>query len=600
AQSDGSKKISVQSPRSVTSLTFGLKINSSDTADMLGWIITTTPLTSFEDFYDTSLVGTVDSGSLITALTRNNNDEYVYTYTKTNTTQKWEEIAKKTQYFYAVNRAGLVCHNPIIVDFAENPVPAISSKSYYEVRTFDNINFINDDTTITFTSNKYSDNTTVVPVTKAEFYIGSSDEPALTKDFTAAPVTSYTLTTSEATVLPVLAGNELTVKLYTATEESEKYPLTDTTQGLAASNLWMFDNSAPVINHVKVTNISNGITGSNSTEYWTTETTPQTALYIKLTETNTGVKVFDFAGSSIRLREDTVLTWNGSALPASAVEINITGNNNKLTITDNRLTIKTPAAGGEVTLSNVDLAATPLENHVNLVISDYVANASVAKTNFITQDETPITFFKYDGDSPAVNSVTLRDQAEGEGGAAEDEYTNDEYVKATLNVTATDSGIYKITVSGATFDSTTKVNTKTSDDDSEGFVISNNGTVITLKTGSNAVNRLLKGTSAFNILIENVKLPSNDGLKTVSFTVTSLAERTSSSTQDTITLDKTNPVWVGDGVFVAASNASADGTLKTTIYPHTSTSTSGNIKLDSNGTVSSNGTVYFYTKDSIN
>ena len=593
--SDGSKKISVQSPRSVTSLTFGLKITSCDDADMLGWIITTTPLENFEPFYSSSLVGTT-----ITSLTRNNNDEYEYTYTKSNTTAKWENIPNKTQYFYAVNRAGLVCQKPIIVEFAENPVPAIASKSYEEVRTFENVNFINDDTTITFTSNKYSDNTTVVPITKAEYYIGNNVTPALTKDFTASPVTSYTLATSESTVLPQLAGDTLTVKLYTATEESEKYPLTyynendpDDPNNLAASNIWMFDNAAPVINNIKVTNISNGIEVGHSTEYWTTKTTPQTELYIKLTETNTGVKVFDFAGSSIKLREDTVLTWNGSALPETAVEINITGNNNKLTITDNSLTIKTPATGGEVTLTNVDLVTTPQNNNVNLVISDYVANASAAKTNFITQDETQIPLFKYDGSTPTVNSVTLRDQAPGEGGNAEDEYTNDEYVKATLNVTATDSGIYKITVSGATFDSTTKVNSKTSDDGTEGFVVSNNGTVITLKTSNNEVNRLLKGTSAFNILIENVKLPSNDGSKTVGFTVTSLAERTSDETQDAIILDKTNPVWVYDGVFVAASNAT-NGTLKTTIYPHSSTSASGNIKFGTNNEV------YFYTKDTIN
>ena len=122
AQPDGSRKIEVKSPRSVTSLTFGLKVISCDEADMLGWIITTEPLTSFDDFYARSRVG-----SEITVLNRNSSDEYEYIYRKPDSTYKWEEISNKKQYFYAINRAGLICHKPIIVEFIENPVPAISS-----------------------------------------------------------------------------------------------------------------------------------------------------------------------------------------------------------------------------------------------------------------------------------------------------------------------------------------------------------------------------------------------------------------------------------------------------------------------------------------
>ena len=48
----------------------------------------------------------------------------------------------------------------------------------------------------------------------------------------------------------------------------------------------------------------------------------------------------------------------------------------------------------------------------------------------------------------------------------------------------------------------------------------------------------------------------------------------------------------GDGIYVAASNASANGTPKATIYPHTSSSANGNIHI--------NDIVYFYTKDTIN
>ncbi|MBR3645413.1 MAG: hypothetical protein IKN54_03255, partial [Lachnospiraceae bacterium] len=130
-------------------------------------------------------------------------------------------------------------------------------------------------------------------------------------------------------------------------------------------------------------------------------------------------------------------------------------------------------------------------------------------------------------------------------------------------------------------------------DSEAGFRVSADGKTITLRTNNDTINRIIKGT--FNIVLNNVKLPSGDGDKTVSFTVTNLANRTSADTNasaSSIRLDKTAPAWVGDGVFVAASNANEDGTLKTTIYPHTSTSSSGNIKID--------GFVYFYTKDTIN
>ncbi|MBR3645243.1 MAG: hypothetical protein IKN54_02400, partial [Lachnospiraceae bacterium] len=585
----GGKKISVQSPRSVTSLKFGLKANqlltddTTDTTNLSGWIIRTSPLNdddsdesnNFEDFYSLTRTGTDGD---ITVLEKNDDNEYEYTYTKTTT--KWEEMSNAVQYFYAVNKAGLICHNPIIVEFAENPVPAISSKSYSQVYTLNNINYINNNTTITFASNKYSDNTTVVPITKAEFYIGNSNTPALTKDFTTSPVGSYTLTTSESDVLPTLSNNELKVKLYTATEESEKYPLTDTSQNLAASNSWMFDNVKPVIEYVKVNNISKGV--GNNTEYWTTENTPQTALCIKFTETNTGVKVFDFAGSTIKLRADTVLTWNGSELSATDITINTTAN--KLTINDDNL-IKTAAAGGEATLTNVDLTSETTGNSVNLVISDYVENASVAETNFITQNNTEISMFKYDNGALTVNSVSLEDMENDTGVAAENGFTNDEYVKATLSVTATSAGIYKITVDGASFDNTTLVNGKEADDATEGFTVSADGKTITLKTSNNTVNRILSGTNT--VVISNAKLPSGDGDKTVNFTVTNLAERTSQAENNSIILDKTVPAWVGDGVYVADSNNNS-----ATIYPHTSTASSGNVTIG--------GAVYFYTKTSIN
>ena len=585
SEADGSKKIAVKSPRSVTSLKFGFKVNSCDTADLLGWIIRTEPLTSFDSFYSMDRVGTGE-GKDITELTRNEDDKYEYIYNKKDTTQKWEEIDNKIQYFYAINRAGLICQDPIIVEFVENPIPVVSNLEYKDVKTLENVNYIKESSTIKFVTRKDipEDDVTqneTVEITKCEFYIGSSTTAALTKDFTAAPVTEFTLTAAEAAVLPKLSNDELTVKLYTATEQSEKYELTDADQGLATSNIWMYDGIAPVINSIKVLNINSAIEGTKAEEYWTTETTPQTALYINLTEVNTGAKIFDFAGSTVKLREDTVLTWNRENLP-----IEIDTEANKLTITDDTKTVKTAASGGQVVISNFDLDQTATGNSIKLVISDYVINPSAQKSNFVLEDNTNITLFKYDGDTPVVTSVILSDRAIGEGGYAETGYTNEEYINASIKVTATISGVYKITVDGAEFDSTTTVNGKSAGDDSEGFKITNKNT-ITLRTSRNTENRILRGTPT--ITIENVKLPSGDGDKNVSFTVTSLANRTSAVTDKakaSIRLDKTAPVWVGDGIFVGEGNSTE------TIYPHTSTSASGNIKIG--------GTIYFYTKNTIN
>ena len=567
---------------------------TDDSMTLLGWVIEDTQLNAnaLSAFYSNSTINV--SGTTATEVSQENDN--TFTFNKQNaseqadSTSTWLSKFSGEKYFYAVNMAGLISQKPIIIKFAENPIPEITNKIYTDIKVLNNINYIKQSSTVKFVGNKYSDNETNVTITKAEFYIGNSNTPALTKDFTSAPVTEYTLTSTETSVLPALSNSELKVKLYTATEESDEYELSDNSH--STNNIWMYDAVAPVIDYIKVNNITNGIE-SGDTEYWSTENTPQTKLYIKLTETNTGAKVFNFDSSSIKLRADTEVIWNGNGQSLTSSDYEIDTVNNKIIIADAK-TIKTSANGGEVTIQNIDLTSETGGNTVNLTISDYVENNSSRKTQFKLGDSsTEISMFKYDGVIPTVNSVSLTDRAAGEGGDAETDFTNEEYVNATVNVNATSSGIYKITVDGATFDDTTKVNGKEASDADEGFEVSADGSTITLVTGtgSSVVNRLLKGTTAFDIVIENVKLPSGDGSKNVTYTVTSLSQRTSDDTasgaQASITLDKTDPVWNNDGVFVATNNSDT-----TEIYPHTSTASSGNVKIG--------GAVYFYTKDSIN
>lgn len=340
------------------------------------------------------------------------------------------------------------------------------------------------------------------------------------------------------------------------------------------------DSTPPVINSVRVTNINSAVASSN-TEYWSTETSALTNLYINLTETNTGARVFDFTGSSITLRSDSVLNYGGTNLPVS-----IDAAGKILTITSEDRVVKTQATGGEVIISNVILTDT---NTLNLRVSDLVTNTSAAKTQFTLDGGSTITSFQYDSGMPAVSAVTLSDQENGPGGAAEAGYTDSDSIQAVITAASSDSGIYQIIVSGASFDNTTKVNNKLAGDSSAGFTITDSNT-ITLKTNSNSANRILRSTSAITITLNNVKLPAGDGDKTVSFTVKSLSNKASASataSQAVIKLDTTAPVWSGDGLYVAASN-----TDTSIIYPHSSTSESGNVKIG--------GAVYFYTQTSIN
>jgi hypothetical protein len=114
-------------------------ITTADNTELLGWVKTSSALDaamiSSSYFYQSSWVGTtIDSASFV----RNDADEYVYTYNKSDTEAKWENISDKTQYFYAVNRAGLICPNPIIIEFVENPVPSITSRTFEDVEEFEN------------------------------------------------------------------------------------------------------------------------------------------------------------------------------------------------------------------------------------------------------------------------------------------------------------------------------------------------------------------------------------------------------------------------------------------------------------------------------
>ncbi|MBR3646585.1 MAG: hypothetical protein IKN54_09205, partial [Lachnospiraceae bacterium] len=245
---DGSKKLQITAPRYYTSLTVNLKVDTEDDEDLLGWIIRESAITSFEDFYDSSLVG-----STITALTKVSTNTYKYIYNKSDLTAKWEDTA--AQYFYAVNRAGLICQNPIIVEFAENSVPKISeSVIYTNIESADAVNYIK--------TEKYTNASTVDVVDESSITITTSTAVANIKLISGSISDNFQAVncqtgTNTYTIVPhqaswsSLANAKLTMILSTSNEDSDLIYLTKskasgwTYTSTEATDNWTYDATRP-------------------------------------------------------------------------------------------------------------------------------------------------------------------------------------------------------------------------------------------------------------------------------------------------------------------------------------------------------------------
>ena len=544
------------------------KINSAgaETADdspLLGWIVRTSPLTSPADFYA--------SGSTEIQTLTNNEVEF----TKTDTSVTWNSVYSGTRYYYAVNRAGLVSSTAIMIEFASNTIPAISGDfTYTNVVTYSGINknFLKSNSKIGFTTN-----TALTSANNpAELYKGSSTTP-VTVTYTASAITATTYSI-DSTFLSSVNDQSLKIKLFTDTEVSDLIDI----PGTAGANSWIYDANAPVINRVEVEGLTRGTEDGGSTfEYWATGSTNSADVIITLTEERSGVREFNFADSSVSLTSSTALydvTNGGSGTLVSNYSVNTT--NKIITISTFDDAIK--GSSKKIKVTNVELlsaSATPNENTIKLKLKDVAQNETSQCENIKFDDTVIITSFKYDPNAPTVTSLTLEDRAGSGADAAESGYTNEEQVNATVEITASASGVSKLTVSGATFVSGTTT-------------ISVGGSTIAYTTTDNSTvtfnsNKVIKGT--FTAQINNLTLQTGDGSKTVSITATSLGNKTSTSAaQASITLDTVAPAWVDDGVYVSTNN-----TNTSTIYHHSSTASSGNLKRGAGNDI------YFFTKNQI-
>ena len=621
------QKLRVTASRSVTDITFGLTVNNiiegvngepidDTTTPLLGWVISSTPITpkSFYPKDDAELtpIGITANTDTSFVLTRKaeNTNEYEYKYVKDSTT-KWCNIARKTQYFYAVNRAGLICANPIIIEFADNPVPEFSSKTFTDVTNFkglgsqtvstETVNYLKESSTIKFELK--GDTTSTIDITKMEFFIDNATTPVLTKDFTT-PVNEYILTKDE--ILSTLTENKLYVRLYTDSEMTTKLELRDSHQTCAQGEKWTYDNVEPEIQSIIVKDLKEGTTYnlSNTTdddvEYWSTGS-DKTDIYITFTEAKTGVNFFKFAGSTIKLTNDSKLYFPADSTTYADTTVDTSANTLKI---NNYADSVRGASELTVRISNVQLvsataasipttssSSTRKDNTVKLVLSDISTNGSAAVEHFTLENgtvtlvsgRTTIDGFNYDPSVPEVQSVILRDRANLSIGSttiyADDEFTNERYVKATIQVKASESGVSKFIIFGdACF---------TDDSGDENKTIINYGSETDIPfsivdgTDSKTIvldnNRIIKGT--FTLTINNIQLAETDAEKTVTIKATSLGAQNSSTsdsgkTSDTITLDTQKPLWLKNGV---ASDALDSGIYVSTantadrVYPHPKT-----------------------------
>lgn len=240
-----------------------LRLAVTDDTELLGWIISSDTIDSPKDFYTAS--------EMTSGIQYDSSKEYyTYEYAKPIGDHKteWSTYAPASdKYFYPVNRAGLI-GKPILVTFAENPIPAITTdgityNNYAEVDLSDsapstaptitkagNIYYIKAGAKLHFT-------TTNEPNTCRIYYNDLDTDDETNTHYKEFTLSSYLLSGTTATYeIPLddvklqseissTSGTPLKLTLHTPDEDSvEDYSLKGPGDD---SNLWVYDSSKPTI-----------------------------------------------------------------------------------------------------------------------------------------------------------------------------------------------------------------------------------------------------------------------------------------------------------------------------------------------------------------
>lgn len=348
------------------------------------------------------------------------------------------------------------------------------------------------------------------------------------------------------------------------------------------------DSTPAVINRINVPDIKKAINftdTANEAKYWIDFNSTNLdksgsipvakSIYVTFTENNSGAKIFDFTGSNMSLQSSSVMykvIWNESqskwVRDGAAIASN--PDSNKFTLTT---PIKSSGNGtATVEITNVKLysADSSDASYLKLKISDTATNISEQKTDVESGSWTisAANGFYYDSSEPVSSDPSLEDNNQEGSVAAEDGYTNSEFVKATFTVTPTESGIESVTiVSGAVFEGdashalSVKVGATTLT--AAQYQISSDKKTITFKKTGDTVpaadSIILKPSSGDQVIeVNNLKLTGRptgtdgkftDGDNLVKFKAKSFGGKESDVAEKNIVLDVHAPVWIEGGLY---------------------------------------------------
>ena len=250
--SSSGKEYTVMAVRSKQNITAALSVlsgtNTTDTTALLGWVISDSALssTALSAFYSNSTLRAANCATEYSEVTPEVSGTYqnnTYTFAKADATTTWKSNFTGTKYFYAVNKAGLICQAPIKITFANNPIPGISGGTagieYNNIET-ETVNYIKSGsytnaTTVTVPNPSNISFTSDVGLTSCKLASGNKTE---TKTYSSA-TTNHTLTFSQG-IWSGLSGGELKLLLSTATEDSDEITLSK-----GSVSTWTYDATRP-------------------------------------------------------------------------------------------------------------------------------------------------------------------------------------------------------------------------------------------------------------------------------------------------------------------------------------------------------------------
>lgn len=261
------KKLPIIGGKYCTQIDVTLKV--TDSVQLLGWYTSKSKLTTFKDFYTLAEVkASNDAENIKRTITYNGSGSYTCSFKKKkqngttdDKTSTWHNKFGGEWYFYPVNRAGLICKTPVVIEFVDNPVPTVKTETIeysgvvnYRAGTDDAVSYTKTaDSFVTFeTTNKPSKCYLIYGDGTSDYVsIELSGSNKISDNKFKVPLAK----SSSAMAANTFANKELKLKVFTTSgsriiEESDEYVLGVAANGsynAEGKNNWTFDQTAPVV-----------------------------------------------------------------------------------------------------------------------------------------------------------------------------------------------------------------------------------------------------------------------------------------------------------------------------------------------------------------